>query len=182
MPDTATFYQQIKVSELGKKASEFTVSATPEECSALAERFGLATIGAVSATLKVLDLPRKEGVKITGQLKASIVHRSTVSLKDVPEDLDLPFELLLVSAEVAARMDNDGTLMDPDAIEYDALEGDDVDLGEIVAQTLSVSMDQYPRAAGEEVEIPKSKHLTLDEPELVKPNPFAVLEGLKDKS
>jgi len=182
MPDTSTFYHQIKVSELGKRASEFNVTATSEECTALAERFGLADIGAVSATVKVLDLPRKEGVKITGQLKASIVHRSTISLKDVPEELDVPFELLLVSQEVAERMDNDGTLMDPDAIEYDALEGDDVDLGEIVAQTLSVSMDPYPRVEGEEVEIPKSKHFTLDEPELEKPNPFAVLKGLKDKS
>ena len=90
--------------------------------------------------------------------------------------------MLLVDPEMADRMDLDESYLDPNSIEYDALEGDLVDVGEIVAQTLSISMDPYPKAKGASVKAPKNVNISVNEPELEKPNPFAVLSKLKDKS
>jgi hypothetical protein len=51
-----------------------------------------------------------------------------------------------------------------------------VDLGEVAAQFLAISMDPYPRKEGVDIE-----EFVEEEEAEEKPNPFAKLAGLKDK-
>ncbi|NVJ69256.1 MAG: DUF177 domain-containing protein [Alphaproteobacteria bacterium] len=172
----------IKVSETEREAKEFSLVATEDECKALAERFDLIAIDSLQGTLSVRDAGKDEGVHVHGQLAAKFTQRCIASLKPVEESLETSFDLMLVDPEMADRMDDEGVYLDADAPDYDALEGDIIPLGEILAQTLSISMNPYPRAEGAELEVGKKPGISTNEPELERPNPFAVLAKTRDES
>jgi len=173
---------KIKVSELERNLGPFNLNASQNDLVALGERFGLVALSSLSAEVRIVNKGSDNGILVSGQLKAELVQRCIATLKSVPENLDIPFELLLVDPEKADRMDANESYLDPDAPEYDALESDVIDIGEIVAQTLSISMDPYPRLDVASTETPNNPNVTLNEPPIEKPSPFSALGALKDKS
>jgi uncharacterized metal-binding protein YceD (DUF177 family) len=176
------FSLKLEIAELDSEAQLYSLVASEADREALVERFDLVSLTKLEADVSVRHKGGQQGILIKGQLRASLEQRCIISLASVPETLDVPFELLLVDAEMANRMDEEESYLDPNAPEYDALEGDSVDVGDVVAQTLSISMEPYPKAKGAVVDTPKNPHVSLNEPELEKPNPFAALSKLKDKS
>jgi len=182
MTSTTDLSLVLRASTLEKKPTKAVLVASAADKASLAERFGLVSLESLNADVEIRNNGADKGVLIEGHLKAAFSQRCVATLAEVPEVLDTDFSLLLVDPEMALRMDEEESYLDPDAPDYDALEGDDIDVGEIVAQTLSISMNPYPRAEGGVVNAPKNRHITLDEPELEKPNPFAALSKLKDKS
>ena len=182
MPQTHELSLTLKASTLEKEPVKFSLKASADDKIRLVERFGLVSLQSLTAEVMVRNKGAGNGLLVSGQLKAALVQRCTITLADVPEELDVAFDLLLVDPEMANRMDEEESYLDPDAPDYDALEGDTVDVGEIVAQTLSVWMNPYPRAEGAKVIAPTNPNVSLNEPELEKPNPFAALSKLQDKS
>lgn len=172
----------LRASTLEKKPKKFSLVANEADKAALIERFDLVSLDQLSADLEVRNNGANKGVLIEGSLKAKFAQRCVASLAEIPETMDTAFDLLLVDPEMALRMDEEESYLDPDAPDYDALEGDDIDVGEIVAQTFSISMNPYPRAQGSALTAPSNPNVTINEAELEKPNPFAGLSKLKDKS
>lgn len=172
----------LKVEELGDKPIQYELEANAADLEGLAERFGLVSLSLLKATGEVADKGNSQGIMVIGSLEAELEQQCTVSLKPVAERVKEDFELLLVDPEMANRMDEDEAYLDEDAPDYDALEGDIIDVGEVIAQTLSISMNPYPRADDATIDVSKNTNVTVDEPELEKPNPFAELAKLKDKS
>jgi uncharacterized metal-binding protein YceD (DUF177 family) len=160
----------------------FDVAASPQDLLALSERFGLLNLSELSASGTISNQGGGRGVTVEGTIKADLVQQCIVTLEGVPEQVEGPFKLQLVDPEMADRMDEEEVYLDDEAPEYDALEGDTVDVGEVVAQTLSILMNPYPKAPGASVDLPNNPNVSLDAPELEKPNPFAALGKLKDKS
>lgn len=173
---------QLGLEEIEKDPKTYLLSATTAERAQLVERFKIVALDELQARVSVANQRHGEGVQINGSLKASLVQQCVVTLGDVPEQIDEEFELLLVTPEQAAAFDEDEVYADPEAPDYDALEGETVDLGEIVAQTLSVLMNPYPRVAGAEVKPVAGSNFTANEEVGKKPNPFAALAELRDKS
>jgi uncharacterized metal-binding protein YceD (DUF177 family) len=172
----------LSLQELGDGPVEFSVEASQEECEVLIERFGLVSLAYLRGKGQVRDKGHGQGILIEGTIEASLEQPCSVTLKPVAETVAEDFALLLVDPEMANRMDEDEAYLDESAPDYDALEGDKFDVGEVIAQTLSISMNPYPRADDAEVEVPKNDNFTANAPELEKPNPFAELGKLKDKS
>jgi len=172
----------LAAAEIEREPRRYTLSATEDELKVLAERFGLVVMKSLDAVVTVQAEGADNEIIVSGTIKSDLVQRCIASLKEVPETVDTDFTLLLVDPDTANRLDADESYLDPEAPEYDALEGDKVDIGEIVAQTIAVSMNPYPRADGASVEVGNKAYVTVDEPELEKKNPFAVLEKLKDES
>jgi uncharacterized metal-binding protein YceD (DUF177 family) len=105
---------------------------------------------------------------LTGRVKAALVQLCVVSLEPVTEHLDKPFILVVLPPEDQPSEDPDG----PDEIEVDATGY--FDLGEALAEELSLSLNPYPRAAG--AHLPAG----LEEaPEEAPRNPFAKLAALR---
>ena len=98
------------------------------------------------------------------------------TLDPVPDHIDERFDLLLVDEETAETWDEQELYLDAEHRDYDALVGDHVPLGEIVAQTLSILMDDYPRAEG--AQVTAQDGVSVNEPE--RENPFEVLKTLKE--
>ncbi|WP_374763821.1 YceD family protein [Yunchengibacter salinarum] len=171
-----------------REARTYHLEAREAERLNLAERLSLIDVAALSADVSVMRLAPSiaDGVEIRGQVRATITQRCGVSLEPVPESIDSPFQLWLVTPKEAARMDEEDMLMDPDAPEYEALEGDVLPVGEVVAQTLALVMDPFPRKS----DAPLSqlavanppKKVTFDAPVAeetpARKNPFEALSGL----
>ncbi len=170
------FSRPFAIDDINANGSLVELEADPEERRHLAERFDLLALDRLVARLVVTRGASGIPIRVKGRLKASVVQRCVVSLEPVASEIDEPVE-----AEYAPPA-ADGTeeiihLDQPDPPE--PLEGDSLELGELVAQHLSVALDPYPRKKGLEP-------LDWSEPERkeggVDPdNPFSALASLRKK-
>jgi uncharacterized metal-binding protein YceD (DUF177 family) len=91
-----------------------------------------------------------------------------VSREPVAERMDKPFTLVVLPADGALSEDPDG----PDEIQADAT--GHFDLGEALAEELSLSLNPYPRAEG--ADFPPTPE---EVPEAAPRTPFAKLAALR---
>jgi uncharacterized metal-binding protein YceD (DUF177 family) len=159
---------------LGPDPREVALEATPAECAALAKRFGILGIGALSVRLRLVQEPGGT-VRARGTLAARVEQSCVVTLEPVTQAVEAPLDLrILGEGEAPADDDPDS----PDEIES---AGGVVDLGEAVAEQLSLALDPYPRAEGAtlpEIEGPLPEPRVSEEPG--RPNPFAKLAKLRE--
>jgi uncharacterized metal-binding protein YceD (DUF177 family) len=81
-------------------------------------------------------------VRLTASLSADPVQTDVVTLDPLPAHIEDDFALLFGDA------DDDDAALDPDAEPVEPLQNGRIDLGEAVAQQLSLALDPYPRAPG----------------------------------
>lgn len=169
------------VDEIQTEPRTFSVTASNEDRSGLVERFKLLSLDTLNASVTV-QAAGKDTIHIEGHVSARLEQPCVVSLEPVEETIEEDFVLLMVPPEVADRMDADEVYLNPDAPDYDALEGDILLLGDIVAQTLSVMMNPYPKKEDAALKPMKNQSLEVNGELETKPNPFAALSKLRDES
>jgi uncharacterized metal-binding protein YceD (DUF177 family) len=120
------------------------IEAKPEERAALARRLGLVALAALTAELTIT---RMAGgfVRVDGVLRASVTQTCVVTLDPFEASVEEAFTALFAPAD---RMPEGDLLADPDADVPEPLDGTRIDLGELVAQQLSLALDPYPKAPG----------------------------------
>lgn len=162
---TVEFSRPLLVDRVPADGSFEKIAAEPAECEALARRLGVPAVHAVSAGLRAKPW-RGGGLKIEGRLLADLDQVSVVSLETFRHQVS--FEVLRYFLPFGATPANDEADADP-------IQQGEVDLGAIVAETLALELDAYPRKPGETF----GDHLEFaDEP--AKPtSPFAALSSLK---
>lgn len=161
------FSRQQLLTDPPQAGVEELLEANPAECAALAKRFGIEALRHFSARYTRKPYPGG-GLMLTGRIRAEAVHLCVVSLEPVTEHLDKPFTLVVLPPESTPSEDPDG----PDEIEADAT--GHFDLGEALAEELSLSLNPYPRAAG--AHLPAGLHAEAEE---APRNPFAKLAPLR---
>ncbi len=139
------FSRPFAVDKLGLQPAAVEIAAKPAERAALAARFDLSSLDSLTADLGL----RRAGsglVRVEGRLLAQGAQVCVVSLEPVPFALDLPVSLTFASTpqldgggEILVEVEGDDP---PEPIEQGA-----IDLGEAMAQTLSVALDPFPRLA-----------------------------------
>jgi uncharacterized metal-binding protein YceD (DUF177 family) len=137
------FSRPLALAAVPAGGQRLALEAGPEERAALARRLGLLALEALSAELALAPGP-DGAVAVTGQLAAEVVQECVVSLEPVRQRVAEPvaWRLLPEGAEPA-----DGE-EDPDDI---PCPGNQADLGEALAQQLSLALDPYPRAPDAEL-------------------------------
>lgn len=165
----AEFSYGVAVSSLPADGLEVTLEASPDERAALAARFDLIELAAFTAALRLTRVRGGPVLHLGGRILACVVQRCVVTLEPVTSEIDAPVDIEL---RPAASLGED-VASDEDVEPY---EGDLVDLGEIAAQELALSLDPYPRspAAG-----PRGTALMSDD--APQPGPFAVLARLRGR-
>lgn len=138
MLPTPELSRPLQVARIPAKGSHEHVSATPIECAALATRLGVPAIHSVFARLLVAPW-RGGGVKVTGTARLDLDQVSVVSLEQFRTHQDFEIERYFLSR---ANVDDD----------VDVIENGEIDIGEIVAETLALDLDPYPRRPGEQFE------------------------------
>ena len=170
--DKIEFSRAVTLEEIGREGLHKDLEASAEECMALAPRLGLLAIGSVSAKLDIRKSKDGSVVTVTGRLAAKVTQECIVTLEPVEAE---------VSAELSERFVRQEEI-EPEAVVevedeewYDEIiEGDSIDIGEMVSQCLTLELEPYPRKEGIEFELSESDL----NPE-GKIGPFAELAGLK---
>ena len=149
--------------------AEQVITASEQECAALAKRFGLVAVNALEAriTLKA-DGPT---VRATGRFTADIVQSCAISGEDLPVKIAEPIALHFVPPADSPESEEEIELEAEDLDEIE-MEGTRFDLGEAVAQSLALAIDPYLEGPGAE-EVRKAGLLGQGES-----SPFAALKGL----
>lgn len=149
--------------------AEQVITASQQECAALAKRFGLVAVNALEAqiTLKA-DGPT---VRATGRFTADIVQSCAISGEDLPVKIAEPIALHFVPPADSPESEEEIELEAEDLDEIE-MEGTRFDLGEAVAQSLALAIDPYLEGPGAE-EVRKAGLLGQGES-----SPFAALKGL----
>ncbi len=148
-----------------------TGGATADERAALARRFDLVELGALEAAVRLRRARAGRYVEIDGALKAAVVQSCVVTLDPVPAALDERFGLMLGPIGGADAPEGGELIVDLD--EPEPLDGDAIDISELVAQQLSLALDPYPRSAGAADAVADAA-AAGDRPAA---SPFAVLRG-----
>lgn len=136
MPMQNEFPRPIAASRLSGP-EDHRIEATAAERAALARRFGLLALDRFVAEVRLEPFGR--GVRLEATLDADVVQECVVTLEPVASRVRERFTL--VYGEAPAGTEDDDTVVEP-------LEGDTIDIGEAVAQQLSLALDPYPRAPG----------------------------------
>lgn len=157
------FSRPLQVDRVPALGCHERIAADEKECAALAKRLGIPKLHSLGGLLKAVPW-RGGGLKITGTLKAEVDQVSVISLEPFTSTLEYAIERYCVSPRAGAPTPED----DVDVIEHGI-----VDLGEILAETMVLELDPYPRKEGEVFD-------DIDEPlEPAKISPFASLSKLK---
>ncbi len=153
--------------------AEQVLTASPDECAALARRFDLVRIDRLEARI-MLD---KDGAAVTaaGRLLADIVQSCAVSGEDLPVSIDETVSLRFVPEGAPSAPDEEIEL-EADELDEITYPGSQFDLGEALAQTLALAIDPY--AEGPNAEAARQA-AGLNEPDAS--GPFAALAALKQK-
>ena len=139
-------------------AAPVTLTATAEECAALAGRFGLVAIERVEAVFTLAA--EGDVVRADGRLRASWTQPCAVSGEDLAQSADEPVSLRFVPAGDAPAADSEIELTadELDDIPYSGMQ---FDLGEAVAQSLGLAID--PFAVGPDAEAARRRAGILTE-------------------
>ena len=166
------FSRIIGLHEWGDGTRERNIAATPEECTALARRFGLRALSRLEA--RAHGVPDASGCRVTGTLSADLVQACVATDEDVPAHLETPFEVRFVRGYESGDTDEEGVELNDEDCDVLPLEEDRIDLGETVAQTMAVNLDPYPRLPDADKILRELGVLSEEDA-----GPFAALKALK---
>jgi hypothetical protein len=159
------------VDRLPQNGADVLVKATPEECAALAQDFGLPAIRSLEGRFQLSGTPAR--VKAAGRITADITQICVVTLDPfdsrLEEDVDLEFEV------PRERADEGGDPDHADLDRPDEIVAGQIDFGAVVAEFLALGLDPYPRKPGAEFAAGSA-------PEAAPDSPFAALSALKRPS
>lgn len=145
-------------------------NANAEELSEIAERLRLISLDRLDAHAVVT----REGAKVTatGRLKASLSQACVVTGDPVAQHVDEAFDLSFVPAPTAeAELE-----LATDQLDTIFHDGQTIDLGTAIADTLALALDPYPRSPAADEALREAGVLSEEEA-----GPFAVLAALKGK-
>ena len=142
----------------------FRLTGSGPELARIAARFGFARLERLEAEIQVGQVA-PDMWEVRARLDAGLVQSCIITGAEVPEKVDFEVNERYVhitgeDSEVFVGLDG-----------VEPLEGDEIDLGEMVAQWLALAANDWPKAPG----APDLFHEDRIEP----PHPFANLASLK---
>lgn len=158
---------------------------------AIAERLEVLEVKSLSAEIRLTMQNGGHTLNVTGNFKAEIVQECIITLQPVAATLEDDFEAWYADHDKAIPFNrakhNQKAIEEGDEVQIleekddpEALIDGQVDLGEVVIQFLSLSVNPYPRAEGvvadgepEPIEVTKPLPATST----LRPNPFAALKN-----
>ncbi|MEA3035420.1 MAG: hypothetical protein QOH04_1182 [Sphingomonadales bacterium] len=174
---TPEFSRPIRLDTLGAEPCRLEIEAGEAERAALAARFGLVSIGRLTAEAA---LTRAGATVIAaGTLAAEVVQSCVATREPLAATVDEPFRIDFQPQPAAAAPDEAVELGERE-LDVMFYEGGAIDLGEAVAETLSLSLDPYPRSPAAEAAL-KDAGVKSEEQARAESSPFAGLAALKDK-
>jgi len=134
------FCRLVPLTLLGSAPFRQQVEATPSECEKLARRFDLLALDRLNAMVE-LRREADEAIVLEAAFEAAFVQSCVVTLEPVAGAISDRFTLVYGPAE-AEQQEIESQR---DDVAFEPLNGDAIDIGEAVAQELSLSLPVFPR-------------------------------------
>jgi len=173
----------VDLDRMGTSGTALEIAATDGERAALARRFGFLGLPAFAARVTVDRGPGGQ-VVVEGRLRGRIVQACILSLDRVTQELDEAFRVVFKRDLAEERDPESGeAVLSAQADAPEPLQGNLLDIGEIVAEQLSLAADPYPRRPGVKLEdvLPKPRQGGRPGRNEQRRHPFAGLAALRDK-
>lgn len=133
------FSVNVTLDDLPKAGRHFVLDANAEERAAVAQRLGVSAIDALSGDLRVTV--GKERFTVRGTVAARLTRECVISLEEITEDIDEPFEIDFVRHAGALETAEEEISLDSPEVHSDP----QFDIGELLVQQLSLAMDPFPK-------------------------------------
>lgn len=173
----------VDLDRMGASGTALEIVASEGERAALAKRFGFLGLPAFSARVTVDRRPGDQ-VVVDGRLRGKIVQACVLTLDPVTQELDDTFRIVFKQGLADDRDPESGeAVLSAQADSPEPLMGNVLDVGEIVAEQLSLAADPYPRRPGAKLEdvMPRPRQGRGKGPPEQRRHPFAGLAALRDK-
>lgn len=166
-------------------AAGFSVVIEPNERErmALARTHDLDAVESFTANL-VLKRWRKDGVRVVGDVSASVRQACVVTLQPVVSDIGVPIDAVFLpeGSRLSRPFDEDGAMIvDPNGPDLpETFSGGVLDAGAVAEEFFELAIDHYPRA--DDAEMPEENPGDdANDAQNKGQNPFAGLSALRDK-
>jgi hypothetical protein len=190
----SAFSRPLSTEEVPSEGLDLTISATEAERQAIAAEDGLEGLAKLEGSLHVAPW-RKDGLAVTGEMRARITQVCVVTLDPFDSEIVEPIDVKFAPADVpvastpasaqgaAARKARRALQTEDVSVPKAEFEGEDppdpiiggkIDLGALVAEFLALGLHPYPRKPGVEFEKPPAP---ADEDAME--SPFSKLQALK---
>jgi uncharacterized metal-binding protein YceD (DUF177 family) len=171
------FSRTVRIDTLSAVPRPVSIGANEAERAALAQRFGLEAIHSLAAKAELVRTG--EAVRATGRVTAAVVQSCVASGVPVEEQVAEDFAIEFRPHPQVGGPDEEIELSEGelDVVFYDAAA---VDLGDAVAETVSLALNPFPRAPDAEDAL-RAAGVKSEEEARAEASPFAGLAALKDK-
>ena len=173
---TPEFSRPYRVDTLGAGAREVAIDADEAERAALARRFDLLGIDRLDA--KAAITRNGDIVSARGSVSAMVTQACIATGEPVEQVIEEPFRIEFRPQPLGGSNEEEIELSEGelDVVFYD---GAAIDLGEAMAETVSLALDPFPRSPQAE-EALRQAGVRSEEEARAQSNPFAALGALKD--
>tara|TARA_R110000868_G_scaffold64922_18_gene194793 strand:+ start:9519 stop:10049 length:531 start_codon:yes stop_codon:yes gene_type:complete len=168
------FSRPIKVDQIGRLAGNLHIAAKAEERMALMRRFGLLALDRLEADYGIGE--DNGAIVARGRIRATLSQPCVATGLPVPEQIDSDF-LLRFIVEGTDVIDSDELELDVEDCDTIGYDGQVIDMGEAVAETMALVMAPYPRSPDADAYLKEVGVLNEDQT-----GPFAALLALKNKT
>jgi len=173
----------VDLDRMGASGAALEIIASESERAALARRFGFLGLPAFSARVSVERRPGSQ-IAVEGRLRGRVVQACTLTLDPVTQEVDEAFRIVFKQGLAEEHDPVSGeALLSAQADAPEPLQGNLLDVGEIVAEQLSLAAEPYPRRPGVKLEdvLPKPRQGGRPGRNEQRRHPFAGLAALRDK-
>ncbi len=167
------FSRIVRADALGETPHRLALEAEEDERAALAKRFGLIAVGRLAAEAALTRNGHE--IHAGGTLSGEVTQSCVASGEPVEAVVNVPFDLVFRPQPAAGAGDEEIELGE-DELDVAFYDGEAVDLGEAVAETLLLNLDPYPRAPGAGEALRAAGVKSEEEA-----GPFGALAALRDK-
>ena len=170
------FHRAVRVDRMGAAGADpelRRITASAAERRALAERFGLLALDELAAQARLWRQGSRVHLRVN--FTAAVVQSCVVTLESVSEHIAHTFERAYLPPAASPGASAKEVRVAIDGDEAEPLGGNEIDLGEAVAEELALALNPYPRTPG-------LAFAGYEEGEAPRKSAFRALEGLKERS
>ena len=185
-PPAPELGRPIDITDSTRLPRELHIEASASERAAIARRLGIAAVDELAGDV-VVSRWRGSGIAVQGEFYAAVTQTCVLTLEAFTNRVQDQLTVRLLPMCDRPETDRgleDMSLEDMSLEDIELLEGDVIDVGELIVQHLAVAMDPYPRMPGaalslEEVPEGADRLIRLNEDTSRASSPFGDLERLK---
>lgn len=135
--------RKVRIDEIPPSGLRVTLAVDEASRARIAARLELVALARLDAVVRVvLERARPDRrVRLEGRIEAMATQSCVVTLEPFETPVEAAFERILDEAAPAGEE----AVVDPALPDIEPLEGDLVDIGEIVIEELSLALDPFPR-------------------------------------